>query len=77
MDRGAWWAAVRRVARNQTWLKRLSTRARKAIFMAIDSLQKHRGCGPRKPVIDVKSPNLILNLESNHFSYIRSFRNGN
>ena len=25
MDRGAWWAAVHRVAKNQTWLKRLST----------------------------------------------------
>ena len=25
MDRGAWWATVHRVAKNQTWLKQLST----------------------------------------------------
>ena len=24
MDRGAWWASVHRIAKNQTWLKRLS-----------------------------------------------------
>ena len=28
MDRGAWWAAVHRVTRSQTQLKRLSARAR-------------------------------------------------
>ena len=27
MDRGAWWATVRRVAKSQTWLKRLSMHA--------------------------------------------------
>ena len=30
MDRGAWWATVHRVAKNQTQLKRLSTHARVA-----------------------------------------------
>ena len=29
MDRGAWWATVHRVAKNQTWLKRLSMHAAK------------------------------------------------
>ena len=27
MDRGAWWATVHRIAKSQTWLKRLSTHA--------------------------------------------------
>ena len=27
MDTGAWWATVHRVAKSQTWLKRLSTHA--------------------------------------------------
>ena len=29
MDRGAWWATVHRVAKSQTWLKWLSTQARR------------------------------------------------
>ena len=29
MDRGAWWATVHRVAKNQTWLKQLSMHAAK------------------------------------------------
>ena len=35
MDRGAWWATVRRVTKSQTWLKRLSMQASKEYFVFI------------------------------------------
>lgn len=46
------------------------------ISMAIDSWQKHRWCGPRKSVTDMKIPNWILSLEFSHFPSIGSFHNG-
>ena len=41
MDRGAWWATVYRVAKNQKWLKQLSTRAHMRV-----SLWPDGPCGP-------------------------------
>ena len=39
MDRGAWWATVHRVAKSQTWLKRLSTHAQ-GEFLGLSLPQK-------------------------------------
>ena len=41
MDRGAWWATVHRVAKNQTWLKQLTTHAHSLNFTLLLFDWKH------------------------------------
>ena len=50
MDRGAWWATVHRVTKNQTHLKRLSDHglqflAAKKILANVQDKDKELGCG--------------------------------
>ena len=40
MDRGAWWTAVHRVTKSQTWLKRLSTTQHSTLDAKITELAK-------------------------------------
>ena len=44
MDRGAWWATVRRVAKSWTQLKRLSTHAKQYILSVLHPINASISC---------------------------------